>query len=167
MLVNLGKNFTRDQLVNTADILKKRNLPSMWFFVFGGPGETEKTIEETFRFIDRYIDKEDMVHVTTGLRIYPRTRLHKIAREEKLVDQDDALLEPKFYFAPSLGEKGIRQVLSDAVKTRANCIPAEESSPTEEMLCEALKLREVNGLSEPMFRTLLRLKKKNLAERIG
>lgn len=164
MLVNLGKNFTLDQLKSTAQLLKELDLPTMWFFIFGGPGETEKTIEETFSFIDSHISRDDMVHITTGLRIYPGTPLHKIAMEEKQVNPKDPLLIPKFYISNSIGKERITQALSDAVKTRSNCIPAEESSPPEEMLKEALKIRTENKITEPMFRTLMRLRREKYFE---
>jgi radical SAM superfamily enzyme YgiQ (UPF0313 family) len=158
MLTNLGKNFTLHQLKTTARLLGELDLPTMWFFIFGGPGETEKTIAETFDFIDRYIDKDDMVHLTTGLRIYPGTPLHKIALKEKQIIPEDPLLIPKFYISNSIGKERITQILSDAVKTRTNCIPAEESSPPEEMLKKAWRIRTENNLTEPMFRTLMHLR---------
>ena len=109
MLVTLGKNFSLEQLKTTAQLLSDLDLPTMWFFIFGGPGETEKTIEETFRFIDKYISRDDMVHLTAGLRIYPGTTLHKIAVEEKQVNPGDPLLVPKFYIPNSIGEQKIKK----------------------------------------------------------
>jgi radical SAM superfamily enzyme YgiQ (UPF0313 family) len=160
MLVNLGKNFTVEQLENTASLLREVNLPAMWFFTFGGPGETEKTMEETFRFIDERISENDMVHLTTCLRIYPGTPLHKIATKEKQVTKEDPLLEPRFYISGALGKKKIDHVISRAVKARPNWIPAGESSPSKEMLEEAMRIRSRDKLTEPMFRTLIRLRNK-------
>jgi len=158
MLFNLGKNFTIEQLKNTASLLRDTDLPAMWFFTFGGPGETEKTMEETFRFIDEWISENDMVHLTKGLRIYPGTPLYKIALQEKLVRKEDSLLEPRFYISGALGKEKIDRIISGAVKSRPNWIPAEESTPSKKMLEEAMRIRRKEQLTEPMFRTLIRLR---------
>jgi len=159
MLLNLGKNFSMEQLKNTTHLLRGADLPTMWFFTFGGPGETDQTMEETFRFIDQWIGKNDMVHLTAGLRIYPGTRLHKIALEEKQVRHEDPLLTPIFYFSGSMGKEKIIQSLAEAAGSRSNWIPAEESTPSDEMLKEAMRIRSEKGLTEPMFRTLVRLRR--------
>lgn len=158
MLVNMGKNFTIEQLKNTASLLREIDLPAMWFFTFGGPGETEKTMEETFLFIDEWINKNDMVHMTTGLRIYPGTPLYNIALQEKQVRKEDPMLEPRFYISGALGKEKIDRIISGAVKSRPNWIPAEESTPAKEMLEEAMRVRSEDKLTEPMFRTLIRLR---------
>ncbi len=158
MLTNLGKNFTLEQLQKTASLLRETDLPAMWFFIFGGPGETEKTMNETFRFIDKFISGNDMVHLTTGLRIYPGTPLHKIALQEKKVTEEDPLLEPRFYISGALGKENIDRIISETVKSRTNWIPAEESTPSHEMIAEAMRIRREQNLTEPMFRTLIRLR---------
>ena len=79
MLKNLRKNFNRKKLIEAAGLIKQFNMPTMWFFLFGGPGESNKTIDETFEFIDDYINPLDMVHITQGVRIYPNTQLIKRA----------------------------------------------------------------------------------------
>ena len=116
MLKRLGKNFSLEKLQETAIFLKHYNIPTMWFFTFGGPGETEETIQETFDFIDKFIAKEDMVHMTTGLRIYPNTHLHKIATKEKVVTKDDNLLRPKFYVSSNFSNVQLNSKLKEAAR---------------------------------------------------
>lgn len=158
MLANLGKNFSLEQLEKTASLLRETDLPAMWFFTFGGPGETKNTMRETFRFIDEKINELDMVHLTTGLRIYPGTQLHRIAVQEEQVRPEDPLLEPRFYISGKLGKEEIERIIFEAVKSRTNWIPAEESTPSNEMLAEAMRIRREQNLTEPMFRTLIRLR---------
>ncbi|TFG93091.1 MAG: radical SAM protein [Syntrophobacterales bacterium] len=69
MLKNYGKNFTIAHLQKAAQLIREYAMPTMWFFIFGGPGETEETLLESFAFIDRFIHQDDMVHITEGLRI--------------------------------------------------------------------------------------------------
>jgi len=158
MLKNMGKNFSISKLKETAELLQNCNMPTMWFFTFGGPGETEETVQETFEFIDQYINKEDMVHMTTGLRIYPNTRLHKIALNENCISKDDNLLKPEFYITPNIDQERIVNILNEAAASRPNCIPSSESTPSKEMMAMAMKIRKEDNLNEPMFRTLMRIR---------
>jgi radical SAM superfamily enzyme YgiQ (UPF0313 family) len=159
MLRNLGKNFSLKQLIKTADLIKENNLPTMWFFIFGGPGENEETFAETFDFIDRYINPEDMVHMTTGLRIYPGTPLHATALREGIVSEDDNLLKPAFYVSPGLGYDRLAAMIKEAAKKRHFCVPSYESAPPKEMMMQAIELQSKMEVKEPMFRTLLRIRK--------
>jgi radical SAM superfamily enzyme YgiQ (UPF0313 family) len=162
VLARLQKNFDRLALERAAELLRAAGMPSMWFFLLGGPGETEATLAETFDFIDRFVAPEDMVHLTAGLRIYPGTGLHREALRHGLVREDDDLLQPRFYVCPDLGPERLEELVLRACRTRPHCVPAWESSPPPEMLREAAELRARDGLEEPMFRTLLRLRRRRM-----
>jgi radical SAM superfamily enzyme YgiQ (UPF0313 family) len=159
MLKNLKKNFTLSQLIKTADLIRENNLPTMWFFLFGGPGENEQTFMDTFDFIDRYINPEDMVHMTAGMRIYPGTSLHKTAIKEGLVDSKDSLLKPAYYISPKLGANKLSDLIKEAAAKRYFCVPSYETTPPKEMMIRAIELQSQMTIKEPMFRTLLRLRK--------
>lgn len=158
ILKNLDKNFSLEHLQQTAILLREADLPAMWFFMFGGPGENKATIDETFDFIDRYIHPEDMVHLTSGLRIYPGTQLSSIALAQGIIEAGDDLLIPKFYFSPGLPHEELVSVLTQKCKSRKNCMMSSETTPPPEMLAEAIEIRKQQNLNEPMFRTLLRIK---------
>ncbi|MBI4645768.1 MAG: radical SAM protein [Bacteroidia bacterium] len=160
MINNLKKNFTVQNLYNTARLIKEYNIPAMWFFIFGGPGETETTINESLDFIDKYISTDDMVHITTGLRIYPGTDLHCLSINDGIIKNNtNLLMPPVFYISKQLNKEKISHILKTIALTRPNCIPASESKPDPEMLKQALELRKLRKLDEPMFRTLLRIRK--------
>jgi radical SAM superfamily enzyme YgiQ (UPF0313 family) len=156
MIKNLKKNFTLDQLKRTAEIIKKNDIPTMWFFIFGGPGENKETIKESFEFIDNYVYELDMVHITKGLRIYPKTELYDIAIKEKIIAKDDDLVFPLFYISKELTLDKLNKIIFKETSKRPNCIPAEESTPSKQMLEAAKKLK--NKLNKPMFRILLKLR---------
>jgi radical SAM superfamily enzyme YgiQ (UPF0313 family) len=162
MLRSMRKNFTRKRLEQAADWITRHQMPTMWFFVFGGPGESEETIKETFDFIDEFIDSEDLVHLTEGIRIYPGTGLYDIALKEGLIHPHENLLQPRFYVSPNLGRKRLADIIEQAVALRPNCVPASQSTPDPEMIQEALALKKANNLQEPMFRTLLRIRRSRM-----
>jgi radical SAM superfamily enzyme YgiQ (UPF0313 family) len=159
MLKILKKNFTLKQLIKTANLIREINLPTMWFFLFGAPGEDEQTFSETIEFIDQYINPEDMVHMTAGLRIYPGTELHKIALKEAVVDEENNLLTPVYYVSPSLGMEKLSEMIKNTASTRHFCVPSNESTPPKEMLQRAIEMQSKMKVKEPMFRTLLRIRK--------
>jgi len=158
MLASLGKNFTHADLKNAARIIRETDMPTMWFFIFGGPGETAETIDESFDFIDECISRKDMVHMTCGMRIYPGTALHRRALDDGIVGPGDDLTETRFYISPRLGQDRLIKIINDKSRARPNCVPVMETTPSPEMMREAVKMREEARLTEPMFRTLLRLR---------
>lgn len=158
MLKNFRKNFTYDQLVQAAKLIRECDMPTMWFFIFGGPGETKETIAESFAFIDKYVCSEDMVNITEGLRIYPQTALADLAAQEKVILPDQSLLFPMFYVSSAIGEEQLSQSITQMISTRPNCIRLTDTRPPPELLQAALAERKNKNLTEPMFRTLLRLK---------
>jgi radical SAM superfamily enzyme YgiQ (UPF0313 family) len=159
MLQSMGKGFQPEDLERTAHAVRAVDLPTMWFFLLGGPGETEQTCRETLDFIDAHVSPEDMVYLSGGLRIYPGTPLHRRALEEGMVEPGDDLLRPLFYVSRELGEEKLTGFIIDACRTRLACVPAWEAEPPPHMVEAALAMRKKGGLDEPMFRTLLRIRR--------
>jgi len=159
MLKNLGKNFSLRRLQLMAVDLKKVNIPAMWFFVFGGPGETYQTIDETFAFIEEYISTEDLVYIATNLRIYPGTKLYDIALSEGMINKNDSLLKPVFYDNPAFPHQDISDYLRKKIGKQHNILFTSDARPPAEMMQEAMQMRRTMTTVEPMFRTLLRIRK--------
>ncbi len=166
MLSNLRKNFTKKELEVTALHIRQCNIPTMWFFIFGGPGETEETIRETFSFIDEFVNEQDMVYMMVGLRVYPGTELYDIAVAEECFPKDTSILKPVFYVPKSVSRQKIDALLSEAAQKRHNCVLAANSTPPPELMQKAMKLRNEQNLKEPMFRTLLRIRKEMMAQSV-
>ena len=160
MLRNLRKNFSLEQLQECANLIRKHNVPTMWFFMLGGPGETEETVLETFSFIDHFVSEKDMVLIGEGIRIIPQTELYDIAVKQGIIEAHDPILNPVFYISPEINRKLLSDLLHEEIKKRNNVVHALDSAPKPEMLAEAIALRTELKMNEPMFRTLLRLKKK-------
>ena len=160
LLANLGKGFDLHEVQQMATAIRKFNLPTMWFFLFGGPGENSETFKETLDFIDQYINAEDLVYMASGLRVYPNTPLEKTALQEQVIKSGQSLLYPPvFYFSNGITRDRLVQLIHDASSDRLNCIYSAETRPPLEMLQEAHRIRSEQKLKEPMFRTLLRIRK--------
>jgi len=164
VLKQLDKGFDLPEIKKMARLIKKFDLPTMWFFLFSGPGETRDTFMETIDFIDNYVNPDDLVYMNAGLRIYPGTPLYSIALKEGLINPDHSILQPSiYYFSKKCLREEINHLIKEAAKTRPNCLPSSETTPSPEMIKEAIALRNEMCLTEPMFRTLLRIRKKRLS----
>jgi hypothetical protein len=111
------------------------------------------------------VSPDDLVYMNAGMRVYPGTPLYRIAVSEGLVKDGDPLLDPPvYYYSASLGKSKLDSMIREAARTRPNCIPALETAPPPAMIREAMELKRSEKLEEPMFRTLLRVRKQWMAE---
>jgi len=100
MLETLRKGFSVEQVARTAAWAREAGLAMLWSFLFGGPGEDERTVRETLGFIETALGPHDRILCTVGLRVYPNTELARIALEDGAVSHDADLMTPVFYCSP-------------------------------------------------------------------
>ncbi len=117
MLKRMNKQYTLDDIRHISKMLKKQRIRCMGFLLLGGPGETRDSVEKSLSFADSL--KTDAMKITTGIRIYPHTTLHRIAVDEKLVTADDDLLYPRFYIEKGL-ESWLKETVDRWMKDREN-----------------------------------------------
>ena len=110
MLQALNKHFNPQEVRRISRILADHGVHRMGFLLLGSPGETRQSVEESLIFADSL--NLEMVKVTTGIRIYPRTALARIAVAEDFISADDDLLKPRFYLA-----KGLEEWLPETVRS--------------------------------------------------
>ena len=96
----LNKRFDPETVSAVSDRLRRHGIKRMGFLLLGGPGETQETVRRSLRFMDEL--ETEAVKATTGIRIYPKTELARIAVREGVVKAGDSLLEPRFYLAGGL-----------------------------------------------------------------
>lgn len=118
VLRRLNKKFLPRQVRETADLLAEYGIRRMGFLLLGGPGETRASVLESLAFADSL--QLEQLKLTLGIRIYPGTELHRIAREEGVVAPDDDLLSPRFYLAPGL-EKWLSETIAEWMTGRPCC----------------------------------------------
>jgi radical SAM superfamily enzyme YgiQ (UPF0313 family) len=100
ILRSMNKRFSVADIRRTAALLAKYKIWRMGFLLLGGPGETRETVLESLEFAAS-LDL-DALKITSGIRIYPNTKLAQCAVEDGLISSDDNLLFPRFYLAPGL-----------------------------------------------------------------
>ncbi|HZY26516.1 MAG TPA: radical SAM protein, partial [Bacteroidales bacterium] len=70
ILESLAKDFKCSDIVKTAELLKRKNIPVTWFIILGSISETRETVLETLNSIANVSSKWDLVFVSTGIRVY-------------------------------------------------------------------------------------------------
>ena len=113
----LNKRFDTGEIRQANRILTEYGIRRMGFLMLGAPGETRKTVAQSFDFAES-LDL-DALKITLGIRIYPHTDLAKTAIEEGLIAADDNLLFPKFYIEQELKE-WLGNYVNDRAKNRPN-----------------------------------------------
>jgi radical SAM superfamily enzyme YgiQ (UPF0313 family) len=120
VLRRLGKGFDTAVVRRAAEALRAAGLPTKWYFLFGGPEETEASVAETFRFIDENIPADHLVVAMTGIRVLPGTPLSRVARTEGQVAEDDDLIRPRYYFG-AMDAESLPALVRREVRARPNC----------------------------------------------
>jgi radical SAM superfamily enzyme YgiQ (UPF0313 family) len=151
MLRNLGKSFTVDEVRAASALCREHGVDFAHYILFGGPGETEKTLLESFALMDEV--EPTAVIGMTGIRIYPGTPLHRQALEEKIITPETSLLEPVFYFSPAVRDRLCELVTSEALKRRNWVVPGLEINMSDAMMA-ALRHFPVQG---PLWKLMKRL----------
>jgi radical SAM superfamily enzyme YgiQ (UPF0313 family) len=123
MIRNYRKGFTIDDVVHAAEAINKSRFMSMWFFLVGGPGETDRTLQESLDFTLKYLKQDhgpffNIINYFLGIRVYPGTRLWEIARREGLVTEQSNALEPLWYLS---SEMDLEHAISQMMETAAHC----------------------------------------------
>jgi radical SAM superfamily enzyme YgiQ (UPF0313 family) len=95
MLHRLGKGFSVSDIMKVTRYCNAIDLPYCLALLFGGPGESFRTIDETYRNLAG--NRAGFVAVSAGIRIYPKTALYEISIKEHEISGATNLLYPVYY----------------------------------------------------------------------
>ena len=117
MLRDMNKRFAPQDVRRASDLFAEAGIRRMGFLLLGGPGETRESVEESFDFVESLA--LDALKITIGIRIYPYTKLARIAAAEGHIAADDNLLRPRFYCVKEL-EDWLRQTVAERAAKHPN-----------------------------------------------
>lgn len=117
-LAGLNKGFTFADVAQANAACVAEEIPAAHFVIFGGPGETEKTVAEGLSNLERLEDC--VVFAFSGIRILPGTGIYQRARSEGLLSEATPLLKPRFYHAPGLDIAAMHQAIETSFAHRCN-----------------------------------------------
>jgi radical SAM superfamily enzyme YgiQ (UPF0313 family) len=116
----LGKGFTFDEVVCSAQACADEGLSVAHYVMFGGPGETAETAARGLANLRRL--PTSVVFAYVGVRILPRTDLWRRAVREGIIAGDDSLLRPTYYFSPGVRRPELEAAIAAAFKKRRHWI---------------------------------------------
>jgi len=151
-LEGLNKNFSMLDVFKFNDIAAELEIPCAHFIIFGGPNETKKTVEQGIKNIEKL--KNSVVFAYCGIRIFPNTKVYDIALKEGIINKNNNLLPPVFYFSPYIDQKFLDQTLRNAWYGRFDRI-----YPCSDML-DRIKFLHQKGYIGPMWDVLVRRKRR-------
>ena len=154
MLRNLHKGFHLEDVTRAAGLIRASGIHSTWFFLLGGPGETEATVRETLAFAEAYLNySRCLTIVMTGIRILPGTPLAESLQESGSIPPDADLSAPAFYFAPGLSERRVLDLISESIRRCPTIVHGGEQggSTAERLFYRAIQMA---GGAPPYMRFL-------------
>jgi radical SAM superfamily enzyme YgiQ (UPF0313 family) len=129
MLGRLQKPFAAADVFQAHRKALAAGLHIAHYFLLGGPGENEETLQETLRGVDQ-LDRA-VFFFFCGIRIYPHTDLFDTALREGQISASQNLLEPVFYRSPFISADEIVKKVEFHADNRLNwLIGAGESKAT-------------------------------------
>ncbi|HOU53912.1 MAG TPA: radical SAM protein [Myxococcota bacterium] len=145
-----GKPFRWEDVRAAHETLGRAGIHRAHFLLFGGPGETPETVEET---LARSRELRDTVFFPyRTLRIFPGTPLHRRALAEGLVHREDDLFRPVFYCSPQVDPEWLRDRLRREAEDRPNFVLDDASEELAALVARA----HARGRSGPMWERLCR-----------
>jgi hypothetical protein len=123
------------------------------YLLFGGPGESEDTIEETFHLMDE-LDPTAIIAML-GIRIYPGTEMEQISLIEGVIGEDTNLIFPAFYISPALGGNLEKIIREKALQRRRWIVPGLEINITRNLM-EGIRRFGIRG---PLWELVGRMKR--------
>lgn len=119
-LAGLNKQFTFGEVIHFNQLCLQEEVPVAHFVIFGGPNETDETIEEGLLNIQQL--ENCVVFAFVGIRIHPNTELYDRALREGIVRRKDSLLKPVYYFSPHVDPVRMNAKIEDAFHGRRDRI---------------------------------------------
>jgi len=153
MLQNYKKSFTQEDIIRSSKLCSTLQIHHCHYLLFGGPGEDEETIEESFQLMDQ-LDPTAVIAML-GIRIYPGTELEKISVSQGVIRPDSNLIYPYFYISPTLGERLSEIIQEKALARKRWIVPGLEINITKNLIEQIRKFR-IRG---PLWELVGRMKR--------
>lgn len=149
VLGRIRKSFRRAHVFEAHRAARAAGIHVAHFLILGGPGETEETLEETFREAEKLNDA--VLFFFCGMRIYRGTELALMAIAEGQIAEDSDLLRPVFYRPHRLAPSELEQRL----RARAAGNPSWVVGGGEERTHRILNQMYRRGRTGPLWENLV------------
>jgi radical SAM superfamily enzyme YgiQ (UPF0313 family) len=153
MLKNYRKSFTVEDIIQASQRCSALEINHCHYLLFGGPGEDEGTIEESFQLMDQ-LDPTAVIAML-GIRIYPGTEMVQVAQSQGMIHQNSNLIFPHFYISPTLEGRLEEIIREKALERKRWIVPGLEINISQNLMEEIRRFR-IRG---PLWELVGRMKK--------
>lgn len=119
-LKGIHKNFRFADVLQVHERVLKEEIPCAHFIMFGGPNESEETVLQGLANIEKL--DHCVVFAFIGIRILPGTGIFDRAVADKIIDADQSLLAPEFYYSPEISREKIEEAILASFGSRLDRI---------------------------------------------
>ncbi len=120
MLRSYNKKFTLDEVMTSSAISRELGIHTAHYLLFGGPGETRETVQETLRHARSL--GNCVFFPFAGVRILPDTGVFATARQENLVRERQDCFPPVFYAPAALDIAAIWEIVKQETSGQSNWV---------------------------------------------
>jgi radical SAM superfamily enzyme YgiQ (UPF0313 family) len=150
MLHSYNKKFTIDEVMISSAISRELGIHTAHYLLFGGPGETRDTVQETLRHAKSL--GNCVFFPFAGVRILPGTGVFATARQENLVRERQDCFSPTFYAPAGLEIAAIWEIVKKETSGQSNWVlPSRYAAMAPRMR----RLRK-HGYKGPLWEYLLK-----------
>jgi radical SAM superfamily enzyme YgiQ (UPF0313 family) len=153
MLESYGKSFTIEDVIQSSQACSTLGVNHCHYLLFGGPGEDDETIDESFQLMDR-LDPTAVIAML-GIRIYPGTEMERIALSQGILHQNSNLIFPHFYVSPVLEGRLEEIVRAKALERKQWIVPGLEINISQNLM-EGIRRFQIRG---PLWELVGRMKR--------
>ncbi len=153
MLKHYRKSFTREEVIQASRLCSKLNMNHCHYLLFGGPGEDEETIEDSFGTMDQ-LDPTAVIAMI-GIRIYPGTELERLSISEGILPKEANLIYPHFYVSPRLRGRIEEIIREKALARRQWIVPGLEINLSQTLMEQIRRF----GIRGPLWELVGRMKR--------
>jgi hypothetical protein len=149
VLASYGKPFSRRNVFAAHQAAVAAGLHVAHYFLFGGPGETAKTLAESIFHMDGL--EKAVLFLFCGMRIFPHTPLYEIALKDGQLSFHQSILEPVFFQPPSISLTDIAQQVEAHAQGKEHWIMAAGGELTSRVLTRLYR----RGHTGPLWEYLI------------
>lgn len=148
-LAGYQKPFRTEHVFQAHDMAVEAGIHIAHFLLFGGPGETPDTVNDTIANAENLT--RTVLFIACGVRIYPGTRLHHIAMDSARITESRNMLEPVYYEPEKISIRDIDRILESRSKNHANWVYGEKKRLSVKMP----SMMYAHGYTGPLWENLI------------
>lgn len=149
VLSSYRKPFSVQHVLESHRMACEAGLYVAHYLLLGGPGENERTLEETLAHADSL--ERAVLFFFFGMRIYPETSLYSIALAEGKIENQDTFTKPIYYQADAIGPDAIMKAVKQRARGRLNWIIGSGG----ELMEKTVSRMHSQGYTGPLWEKLI------------